>query len=196
MTSSAEPTYRGFLSLTVLQRHLCVGEFCRITFCLKKNNNIKSECLCAFKCVTWCVWWVLKVTVRTALHRALHKTGWFVHILCGKKNVESNFYLIVYNKCPHFKKVMHIICELQPCPVYTYNPETIYRNFRVKISDAVFPPLSGVWVREVRKGCWAWPNLRIQNMTTPHFQIKKNATYILPPTHPNPISPSLSGFAL
>lgn len=91
---------------------------------------------------------------------------------------------------------MHIICELQPCPVYTYNPETIYRNFRVKISDAVFPPLSGVWVREVRKGCWAWPNLRIQNMTTPHFQIKKNATHILPPTHPDPISPSLSGFAL
>lgn len=78
---------------------------------------------------------------------------------------------------------MHIICELQPCPVYTYNPETIYRNFRVKISDAVFPPLSGVWVREVRKGCWAWPNLRIQNMTTPHFQIKKKC-YIHIAPHP------------
>lgn len=100
--------------------------------------------------------------------------------------MESNFYLIVYNKCPHFKKVMHIICELQPCPVYTYNPETIHRNFRVKISDAVFPPLSGVWVREVRKGCWAWPNLRIQNMTTPHFQIKKKCYIHIAPHPPTP----------
>lgn len=29
----------------------------------------------------------------------------------------------------------------------------------MKISDAVLPPESGLWVGEVREGCWARPNL-------------------------------------
>lgn len=32
----------------------------------------------------------------------------------------------------------------------------------MKISDAVLPPASGLWVGEVREGCWARPNLPYQ----------------------------------
>lgn len=53
-----------------------------------------------------------------------------------------------------------------------HNPQSIHRYFRMKISDTVLPPLSGLWVGEVGESCWAGPDLDTQdgNVQDAHTQ--------------------------
>lgn len=52
--------------------------------------------------------------------------------------------------------------KILPCAL-THDPQTVHRNFGMKSSDAVFPPVPGFRVGEVRKGRRTRPNLGTHN---------------------------------
>lgn len=65
----------------------------------------------------------------------------------------------------------------------------------MKISDAVPPPESGLWVGEVGEGCWARPNLDTQyeNVHDIHTSQWDRKAYV---PRKKEVQPSLSGCVL